>query len=283
MTSYRFALRALTVTALLVGVVQANAQGTPPPADPAISRLAGRIAEILRKAHAKKVVVAELKGPDAQVHPVGKYLADRLSESLQKEFPGLQVIDRSQEKADSNNEGDAGDRGAALEKTKAWARNLGANFVVTGSFAKVSQGIGVSLSAMSCSDSSRWYGVTNGLVPITDEIVALSPNPVPSPRNGISRAGVGGTTAPVCVRCPAPDYSSKARRADYQGVVTFDVLVNADGQAGQITVVKGPGLGLGLEESAIETVKKWKFKPAVGPEGNPVPVLVSIEITFRTR
>jgi len=269
---------------LLAGVVQANAQSVPSPADPAVSGLATRIAEILRKAHAKKVVVAELKGPDAQLHPVGKYLADRLSESLQKEFPGLQVIDRSQGKADSKSDGDAEDGSAALEKTKAWARNLGANFVVTGSFARVSQGIGVSLSVMHCSDSSRWwYGVTNGLVPITDEIMALSSDAVPSPKNGISRAGVGGVTIPSCVHCPAPDYTSKARRADYQGVVLLDVAVNADGQPGQITVVKGPGLGLGLEESAIETVKKWKFKPAFGPDGNPVPVLVPIEITFRTR
>jgi TonB family protein len=269
----------LIVASFLAVAVYTYAQSTPPPTDPAISRLAAHIAEILRKAHAKKVVVAELKGPDGKVHPVGKYLADRLSESLQKEFPGLQVIDRSQEKANTKDNGDAEDKTAALERTKAWARNLGANFVVTGSFAKVSQGIGVSLSAMFCNDSSRWYGVTNGLVPITDEITALSSDPIPSPTNGISRAGVGGVTAPSCADCPAPDYTSKARDVKYQGVVLLDVVVNPDGRAGQITVVKGPGLG--LEENAIKAVKKWKFKPAIGPDGNPVAVLVPIEITFR--
>jgi protein TonB len=43
--------------------------------------------------------------------------------------------------------------------------------------------------------------------------------------------------------------------------------------------VKGPGLG--LEEKAIEAVKGWKFKPAVGPSGKPVATIVPIEVTFR--
>ena len=281
MTSHRFASRALIIAALLVGAVQTHAQSQPPPTDPAISGLAARIAEILRKAHAKKVVVAELKGPDGQVHPVGKYLADRLSESLQRESPRLQVIDRSQEKVNASGDGDSKDKAAALDETRAWARNLGADFVVTGSFAKVSQGIGVSLSAILCNDSSKSYGVTNGLVPITDEITALSPDPIPLPKNGIFRAGVGGITAPTCVHCPAPEYTSEAHAAKFQGAVVLEVVVGADGQAGRIILLRG--VGLGLDESAIETVKKWKFKPAVGPDGNPVSVLVPIEVTFRTR
>jgi outer membrane biosynthesis protein TonB len=43
--------------------------------------------------------------------------------------------------------------------------------------------------------------------------------------------------------------------------------------------VKGPGLG--LEEKAIEAVKGWKFKPAVGPNGKVVAAMVPIEVTFR--
>jgi protein TonB len=44
-------------------------------------------------------------------------------------------------------------------------------------------------------------------------------------------------------------------------------------------VVKGPGLG--LEEKAVEAVKQWRFKPALGPSGKPVAVVVPIEVTFR--
>jgi periplasmic protein TonB len=71
----------------------------------------------------------------------------------------------------------------------------------------------------------------------------------------------------------------KAKAAKYQGTVVLDVVVSAQGRTERIIVVKGPGLG--LEEKSIEAVKKWKFKPATGPDGNPVAVRIPIEITFR--
>jgi TonB family protein len=225
------------------------------------------------------VVVADLRGPEGQTHPLGKYLADQLSVSLQKDFPNLQVIDRPQQKTTPNDQAHSGDKGPAFEDVKNWARDLGANVVITGSFAKVTQGIGVSLLPTFCNDSRRWLGLTNGLIPITDEITALSSDPIPSPKNGIARAGAGGTTSPICVYCPDPLYTDAARAAKYEGTVVLNVVVTAQGRAEQITVAKGPGLG--LEENAIAAVKKWKFKPAVGPDGQPVAVRIPIEITFR--
>jgi hypothetical protein len=44
-----------------------------------------------------------------------------------------------------------------------------------------------------------------------------------------------------------------------------------------ISVVKGPGLG--LEKPSIK--RRWKFKPEVGPGGKPVATIVPIEVTFR--
>jgi TonB family protein len=59
----------------------------------------------------------------------------------------------------------------------------------------------------------------------------------------------------------------------------LQAVITADGRATEIQVVKGPGLG--LEEKAIEAAKLWRFKPAPGPNGKPVPVIVELEITFR--
>jgi TonB family protein len=94
-----------------------------------------------------------------------------------------------------------------------------------------------------------------------------------------ARAGVQGVGVPVCVYCPIPQYTDQARKAKFQGVVILEVTITTGGKAINISVVKGPGMG--LEEKAVEAVKGWKFKPAVGPSGDPVDTLVPIEVTFR--
>ncbi|MGA2421377.1 MAG: energy transducer TonB [Candidatus Acidiferrum sp.] len=96
---------------------------------------------------------------------------------------------------------------------------------------------------------------------------------------GIFRAGVNGVGQPQCIYCPAPEFSDEARKAKYQGVVLLDVTITADGRVIDPVVVKGPGLG--LDEKAIEGVKKWKMRPALGPGGKPVTCRAPIEVTFR--
>jgi TonB family protein len=99
--------------------------------------------------------------------------------------------------------------------------------------------------------------------------------------SGIARPGVGGVTVPACVYCPSPSFTEEARAAKYSGSVVLQVVVNADGHAENISVVRKAGYG--LEQSAIETVKKWQFRPAKGPDGNPVATVVPIEVTFRIK
>ena len=96
---------------------------------------------------------------------------------------------------------------------------------------------------------------------------------------GAFRAGVNGVGMPLCVYCPEPAYSDEARKAKYQGAVVVLVVINLDGRATSIQLIKDPGLGLG--EKAVEAVRQWKFKPAIGPSGKPVPTQVPIEVTFR--
>jgi TonB family protein len=96
---------------------------------------------------------------------------------------------------------------------------------------------------------------------------------------GAFRAGVGGVGSPTCLYCPNPQYSEEARKAKYQGMVLLQIVVTPDGRATEIEVVKGPGLG--LEEKAVEAVKQWRFKPALGPNGKPVPTIITVEVQFR--
>jgi periplasmic protein TonB len=96
---------------------------------------------------------------------------------------------------------------------------------------------------------------------------------------GAYRPGTGGVGYPSCVYCPEPQYSEDARKAKYQGTVVLQAVITADGRATNIEVVKGPGLG--LEEKALESVRTWRFKAAVGPNGRPVATVTLLEITFR--
>ncbi len=88
-----------------------------------------------------------------------------------------------------------------------------------------------------------------------------------------------GMTMPVCVTCPYPLYTDEARKVKMQGAVTLRVLVGADGRAAQIHVARG--VGYGLDERAVESVRGWKFAPARNAARKVVPVWVTIEVIFR--
>jgi TonB family protein len=84
--------------------------------------------------------------------------------------------------------------------------------------------------------------------------------------------------APKVLNAPNPNYSELARRAKYQGVTALGVIVGPDGNPQDVWVVKK--LGLALDRKAIDVVRTWKFEPATR-DGEPVPVLINVEIMFR--
>ena len=88
-----------------------------------------------------------------------------------------------------------------------------------------------------------------------------------------------GSTRASCAYCPDPQYTDEAREAKLQGTVTLQVLVGADGRASQIRLVRG--IGLGLDERAVQSVRGWKFNPARDASRRPVPSWVTIEAIFR--
>jgi len=71
-------------------------------------------------------------------------------------------------------------------------------------------------------------------------------------------------------------------RAKIQGTVLLECVVNPDGTVSNIEVVRSLDPTFGLDGQAIEAAKRWRFKPGTRL-GQPVPVLVSIELTFTLR
>ncbi len=97
--------------------------------------------------------------------------------------------------------------------------------------------------------------------------------------NGGGVYSVGnGITAPSVISKVDPEYSEEARKAKYSGSVMLSIVVNTEGKAEQIKVVKS--LGMGLDEKAIEAVMKWRFYPGK-KNGVAVAVRAQIEVNFR--
>lgn len=94
---------------------------------------------------------------------------------------------------------------------------------------------------------------------------------------GAYRIG-GGVSAPQLLLKVEPEYSEEARKAKYQGTVVLAVVVDENGKAQSLRIVRP--LGLGLDEKAIEAVQKWKFRPGQ-LNGKPVAVQATIEVNFR--
>ncbi len=94
---------------------------------------------------------------------------------------------------------------------------------------------------------------------------------------GVFKVG-GGVSAPAVLYKVDPEYSEEARKAKYSGTVLLSVIVDTEGKARDIRVIKS--LGMGLDEKAIEAVQKWKFKPGMN-KGTAVNVRAQIEVNFR--
>jgi periplasmic protein TonB len=62
--------------------------------------------------------------------------------------------------------------------------------------------------------------------------------------------------------------------------VRAQVVVDDQGRPQNLKVLRSLGLGLGLDQKAIEAVSQWRFKPGL-KDGKPVPVLATIEVNFR--
>ena len=87
-----------------------------------------------------------------------------------------------------------------------------------------------------------------------------------------------GISAPVPLTRIDPQYSEDARVAQLQGTVLVSMEIGEDGLAHNIQVVRG--LGLGLDEKAVQAIQQWIFKPGM-KDGQAVPVRTNIEVSFR--
>jgi TonB family protein len=92
----------------------------------------------------------------------------------------------------------------------------------------------------------------------------------------IQRVG-SGISAPTVIRRVEPQYTDEARQARVVGTVILQAVIQTNGTADIVKVVKP--LPLGLTQSALEAIQQWRFRPAV-QNGKEIPVATNIEVGF---
>lgn len=94
---------------------------------------------------------------------------------------------------------------------------------------------------------------------------------------GVYKVG-GRVSVPVPLNTPEAEYTDQARKVHIEGQEMITIIVDTNGVPQRARVVRR--LGYGLDEKAIEAVRKYRFRPATLDKTVPVPVLITIAVNF---
>ena len=110
-------------------------------------------------------------------------------------------------------------------------------------------------------------------------------SPEPSPEampieiySELEPAAADGVTPPAFFRQLKPAYPEAAARAEIAAIVELTAVFQADGQVGEVEVQRWAGYG--LDESAVETLRRLSFRPATR-QGKPVSFRGLVRYNFR--
>jgi TonB family protein len=98
---------------------------------------------------------------------------------------------------------------------------------------------------------------------------------------GVYRPG-SGVTLPRLLHEVKPQYTSDAMRAKVQGTVLLECIVRPDGTVSDVQVLRSLDPVFGLDQEAVKAAGQWRFAPGTR-FGEPVPVLITIELQFTLR
>ena len=82
--------------------------------------------------------------------------------------------------------------------------------------------------------------------------------------------------APALVRHVAPVYPDLAVRAQVQGVVILEALVDRDGRVEDVKVLRSIPL---LDAAAVEAVRQWRYSPLL-LNGRPERFIATVTVSF---
>ena len=69
-----------------------------------------------------------------------------------------------------------------------------------------------------------------------------------------------------------------ARRARLDGFIVLEAVLSKEGTVKNVSVLRG--LGLGLDQAAVDAVTQWRYAPTLY-NGEPVEVVVPVTVVFQ--
>jgi TonB family protein len=91
-----------------------------------------------------------------------------------------------------------------------------------------------------------------------------------------------GVTTPRAIREVKPAYTAEAIRRKISGSVSIQGIVGVDGTFRNLQVVRSLDAVYGLDDAALKAASQWLFTPGM-KDGQPVPVVMTLELSFTVR
>jgi len=91
-----------------------------------------------------------------------------------------------------------------------------------------------------------------------------------------------GVSWPRLVQEVKPNYTAGAMHAQVEGLIELEIVVLPDGSVGRVNIVRSLDGRFGLDEEAVNAVRRWRFEPG-RRSGKAVPVRVGVELSFNLR
>jgi TonB family protein len=125
-------------------------------------------------------------------------------------------------------------------------------------------------------DYWKQYAETHYMADLSKASVKPPQRDQPEVEPGVYRVG-GSVKPPILIKQVEPEFTQFARQFRITGSTAVRVIVDENGHPTKVSIIRP--LGAGLDENAVDAVKKWSFRPGT-KDDRPVKTLVTVEVTY---
>ncbi|HUK31452.1 MAG TPA: energy transducer TonB [Candidatus Acidoferrum sp.] len=267
--------------------VNQAARSLAPLTSPEIDDLALKVAAEIEKRRFARVAVFGAAGPGNNLTKLGPVLGDALSEVLARIARGFEVVDRNALRARLQQERVAESMlidGALATWASLKMKADGYVFVTVESVNSQNIVLAAHVYIAKDEDMAAVAGWQENMeLPKSYLDAAAEPlnsdAEIAARKGPIDPAQEGLKSSVSCIKCPRPEYPEAARKFKHEGDATLAITVTTDGTVQDIAVVKAAGYG--FDGLAVETIRSWRFTPAIDLSGKPVEFRTPIDIVWQ--